>query len=488
MKLTYPVKYLQSAMGDTLDRCGERDDKVNKRTEAEICDCFERYVCGDEDDEECDVFKIGEGDVLYCYDGKKYEKIDDVQLQVLIKKAMEKLNVGIVYQKNSAKMIKEQCIQRLQTEDRCKYAPDRRYVVFKNCVLDVLTGNVLEPSIKYKTDIVLNFEYKAGGVSALWDRVIKETIPDDGMRSAFQQFCGAFLADRNKFKIEYMCLMIGTGRNGKSLICKAIADMFGDELVSAYSPEQLFKSSQAMYNLADINGKIANYADDVSNKDISGGDFKQFISGAKFQARHPYGRPFTVTKVPLMLVNCNEIPMTTDDTNGYYRRLLPIICPNQIADEDVDVQLPSKLATDESRCAIFNWLYEGYRKIVANNGKIEVCDTIKEISNDIKEDSNSARRWIREEGFIKVEGVDKFDDRWKSMKEWIALYIDYCHNYSEQPKSGKSVAKLFKDLGFVSEKRRDGIWYCIGRKGVDDIGVSASGASVENYDDEKLPF
>lgn len=73
------------------------------------------------------------------------------------------------------------------------------------------------------------------------------------------------------------------------------------------------------------------------------------------------------------------------------------------------------------------------------------------------------------------------------MKEWMAMYIDYCRDYSEQAKSAKSVAKLFKDLSFVSEKRRDGVWYCIGRKGVDDIGASAS-VSVENYDDEQLPF
>lgn len=483
MKLDYAVNYLYGAMKDTLCRCGERDDKVNKRTEAEICDYFERYVCGQEGDKDSDIFKIAEGDIIYCYDGRKYEKIDDVQMRVLFKKVMERMEVGVVYQKNSAKMIQEQCEQRLQTEERCAYKPDRRYVVFKNCVLDVLTGKVFEPSIKYKTDIILDFEYKEDGKSALWDRVVRETIPDDGMRSAFQQFCGAFLADRNRFKIEYMCLMIGTGRNGKSLVCKAIADMFGDGLVSSYSPEQLFKSSQAMYNLADINGKIANYADDVSNKDISGGDFKQFISGAKFQARHPYGRPFVVTKVPLMLVNCNEIPMSTDDTNGYYRRLLPIVCPNQIADEDVDVELPNKLATEENRCAIFNWLYEGYLKVVANNGKIDMCDTIKEISNDIKEDSNSARRWVRESGFVKVEPEGQFDPRWKSLKEWMALYMEYCRSFSEQPKSAKSVAKLFKDLGFDMRRSRDGMWYCIGQK--DEVQVVGEKFEVDN---ENLPF
>ena len=81
-------------------------------------------------------------------------------------------------------------------------------MVFKNGVLDVERKGFYEHNIKYKTDIVLNFNYMSSERSALWDRVIQQTVPDDGMRSAMQQFCGAMLADRKKFKIEYM-LMIG---------------------------------------------------------------------------------------------------------------------------------------------------------------------------------------------------------------------------------------------------------------------------------------
>lgn len=487
MNSEFAIKYLSEMMGDSLSGYGERDDKVNKRVEAEICDQFERYVCGEEGDEDVDLFKMAEGDVPYCFDGRKFERIDKEILQSIVKRSMARMGVGIVYQKNSAKMITEQCLLRLETDDRCKYEPNRRYVVFKNCVFDTITGEVKEPGVKYKTDIVLNFEYKASAKSGVWDRVIRDTIPDDGMRNAFQQFCGAFLADRSKYKIEYMCLMVGTGRNGKSLVCKAIADMFGDGLISSYSPEQLFRSSQASYNLADINGKLANYADDVSNKDVSGGDFKQFVSGAKFQARHIYGRPFVVNKVPLMLVCCNEIPMSTDDTNGYYRRLLPIICPNQIADEDVDVELPNKLAKAEVKAAIFNWLYEGYQKVVENNGKIEVSDTIREINKEIREDSNSARRWIREECFVAVEPNGKNDINWKSMRSWMAEYQEYCKGFSEAPKSVKSVSKLFQELGFKSERRSDGIWYCIGRKVLGDAGPVAIADSKEEVEEE-LPF
>lgn len=470
MKYDVLVDYLVETAGDSIRGVGAGDEKVNKRKEAELCDAFERYVCGVEGDEGNDFFKVAEGDVLYIYNGKYYEKQrDEMQLHAIVKRVMDRLGIGIVYRRNSHEKIANECWQGLMTDERCVFRPDRRYIVFTNGVLDVTTGVLAPHDIKFETDVVLDIKYRKGFHTAIWDKLIEETIPDGGMRGAFQQFCGAFLADRTRYKIEYICLMVGTGRNGKSVVCQAIADVFGRDLISNYSPEQLFRGQQSMYNLADINGKLGNYADDVSNKDFSGGEFKQFTSGARFMARHIYGRPFVVTKVPLMMCCVNEIPPTTDDTNGYYRRLLPIVCPNQVADADVDIELPNKLATEEVRSSIFNWILEGYRSLVEASGKIAISESIKTMKANIKEDSNSARRWMRESGFISVVPAGPSDVRWKSLKELMSNYISYCKDYSEMPKTAKAVSKLFKEMGCAMEKRRDTTWYCVGVEGVDNI-------------------
>lgn len=463
-------------LGVEINGKGVGDSKVDKLKEAEICDAFDSYICGKPDDEGCDFFKVADGDVRYMFNGKWYEKIDDVRMKFIVKEVMRKVNVGIVYIRNSAEKVAKECFESLLSCDWCKFNVDRRYVVFKNCVLDTDTGKVYCHDIKYKTDIVLDFSYNKIARSALWDRIIQQTIPDTGMRGAMQQFCGAMLADRMKFKIEYMLMLVGGGRNGKSVVTDAIAGVFGDNLVSSYSPTQLFgDSSHSLYNLADINGKLANICDDLKNKDFSGGEFKQFISGHKFQARHIYGRPFVVTKIPLMVCCMNEIPPTTDDTMGHYRRLLPVLCPNQVSEKDVDYELPIKLATDESKAAIFNWIHEGYKVFVANKGRIDVSDSIKMIRDDIKADANSARRWIKERGMVPLNGMPVDSMSWKPFKELINDYSQYCREYSEVPKTPKAVGLVLKDLGFQMEKRRGSPWYCIGYA---DAAVPAS-ASAE---------
>ena len=464
MKYDYIIDYLCDTVGPSIQGAGSSDERVNKRTESGMALAFRRYICGLDGDDGCDFFKMDDDDQLYVFNGRHYEVVKEEILQEIIMETMSRSEVGIVYQANSAKSIKDLCLNKLKTDDRCKFEADRRYVCFNNGVFDTRSGKLLDFSVKYKTDIVLDFNYIAEARSALWDKVLAQTVPDESMRETFHQFCGCFLAKRTDYKIEYICFVVGEGQNGKSIICKAVINMLGRSVASSYSPEQLFKSgNQAEYHLADVNGKIVNYCDDVSKKDFSGGDFKAFVSGGEFTGRHPYSRrPTKVTKVPLMLCCANGMPPTTDDTDGYFRRFLVIVAPNQIDERDKDVTLEAKLQADDVKAAIFNWMYRGYRSFVENGGKIDIASSVKDVIEEMKNTSNSLRRWISEFNYGKVEPDSPQDPRWKSLKEWCQEYISYCNDFGETPKNKNAVTEMFKKMGLSKVRRSDGMWYCMG--------------------------
>ena len=482
----YIIDYLSNTVGHCIPNNGEFDNKVNKLVEAQIGEMFEQFITGNDGDKVERIILVAESGEPYAFNGKFFEAITPETLQYAIKRVMADANVGQVYRFNSHKKISDECLLALMQEPECTFDPDRRYAVFNNLVLDIETGKFLEHDAKYKTDMVFDFDYDPNVVSALWDKFMAETVQDEGMRKAFQMFCGAFLANRKKFKIEHICLLVGTGQNGKSVMADAIVNIFDEKLRSVYSPEQLFKSSQKEYYLADIDGKIVNFCDDIDNKDFSGGDFKSFTSGAQFAGRHAYSRrPMKVKRVPLMMCNVNDIPPTTDDSDGYYRRLLPIVCPNVITEENKDTSLPVKLATDEAKQAIFNWIMEGYKMLVANGGKISVSDSIKNVKENIKNESNSVRRWITEKGLIAVTPEGKMDGRWKSLNEWMGLYMEYCKGYSEAPSTSKKVAKTFEAMKFAKERRTDGVWFCIGKKGDEYV---AERVEMNIQEDDSVPF
>lgn len=494
MDYSYIIDYLTQTVGPSIQDLGDHDSRVNKYTEALMAEAFRRYMCGEEGDEGNGFFKADEIGAVHVFNGQFFETVSEIRLLGIIRDVMRRCNVGLVYRMDSADRIRKFVMESLQHEKRCQFVPNRRYVVFKNCVLDLDTGKIHAHDYKYCTDIILNFSYAKDAKSALWDKVLAQTVPDEGMRTAFQQFCGAFLINRASHKFEYICFVVGEGQNGKSVICKAIVNMFKNEdengqrvtnCITTFTPEQLFKSAQMDYHMAEVQGKIMNYCDDVSDKDFSGGDFKAFVSGGEFTGRSPYSREMMkVTKVPIMLCCANKIPPTTDDSDGYFRRFLIINCPNKVADKDRDTQLESKLQADDVRAAIFNWMLEGRKALMQNDCKIAMSQSVMDMRADMKADSNSARRWIREFGLK----AGYKEGEWKSLKEWMAVYQQYCKDYGESPKTAKGVSKVFDDLGFPKKRTGTGTWYCIA---YDEPGVSIAedlSGDLEVGSLPKLPF
>lgn len=491
VKYQHIIDYLCQTAGPSIQNQGLTDERVNKRTEAGICKAFRRYICGVDGDEGCDFFKVDQDGMLYVFNGRHFEVMLEETLLEIIIEVMELCDVGIVYQTGSAKIVRDYCLNRLKGDERCEFVPNRQYVCFENGVFDLGTMKLRDFDVKYKTDIVLDFEYREGAVSALWDKVLGQTVPDETMRTTFQQYCGCFLARREEYKIEYITFVVGEGQNGKSIICKAVVNMLGPAVASSYSPEQLFKSSQMEYHLADVNGKIVNYCDEVSNKDFSGGDFKQFVSGGAFTGRHPYSkRPTKVDKIPLMLCCANAIPPTTDDTEGYFRRFLIILAPNHIDDRDKDPMLEMKLQAPDVKAAIFNWMLEGYKMFIANGGKIELSSSVKEVVDEMKRNANSLRRWIDAHGYYAAEPTSEYGDGWKSLKEWMTDYIRYCNDWNETPKNKKAFTEMFKKMGCACKRRSDGYWYYLATRSIEEEKVASEPESVDDGDDldETLPF
>ena len=491
MKYEHIIDYLVSTAGPSIERTGLSDERVNKRNEAGMALALSRYICGVEGDEGCDYFKVNDDEQLFAFNGRYYELITKEVLLRIIVTVMDKCDVGIVYRTSSANFIRDYVIDMLRSDERCKLVADRRYICFNNGVYDLKDMRLKDFSLAYKTDIILDFDYCEGLQSALWDKVLAQTVPDADMRETFHQFCGCFLADRKEYKIEYITFVVGEGQNGKSIICKAVINMLGPAVASSYSPEQLFKSAQMEYHLADVNGKIVNYCDEVSNKDFSGGDFKQFVSGGAFTGRHPYSKkPTKVDKIPLMLCCANKIPPTTDDTEGYFRRFLIISAPNHIDERDKDPMLEMKLQAPDVKAAIFNWILAGYRSFIANNGKIDISGTVKDVIDEMKANSNSLRRWIDDMGYVAAEPDGPMAPGWKSLKEWVQLYVRYCQDWNETPKARSAVSAQFHRMGAVSARRSDGMWYYLENKPVEVKKAESSGADLPSFgpSEENLPF
>lgn len=484
MEAEYATWEIKGKKGNQLKNYGIRHGKRFPSSETMLLQLARNAICYGKDKL---LLSSEDGNALYCYNGAYFEAVEgktDKFVKELIRRVFRLFNIGIVYQTDVAYMIARECVETITSSDEYLYVPDRRYIAFTNGIFDVEQGKLKPFAVKYKPYISLDIPYGTakelyieydknfGGSretnpAKLWEWKIAEIIPNQDMREAFQMFCGSLLLDREKCKFEYCCYLIGSGANGKSVLASAIAGVFGEQYFSRFTPKQLFKDSDARVNIAALQGKICNLVGDLDGADFAGGDFKRFASGEKFQGRRNYKDPIQVVAPPLLCCT-NNMPETSDDSWGHHRRQLPIYTTrHQFTEEDKDPYLTQKLITPESRAWIFTWIYDGFRMIVRNNGNIKLGEDVVKAMEELRDDSNSCRRWFKDLGYEVISDPDKKDPNWRSVKTLYAEYLSYAEEcgYSNPVKRHELTAML-RSKGAVSDRRSQGYCFCL-RKTVD---------------------
>ena len=453
MNLSPIISYLDAYICDpTMRTAGRTDERLNAMTEANISKLFqEAFLDG--------YFYLTEDFYVMSYNGKRYEKLDKDYIKLVVKTTMAQIGIGIVYCENSPEKIAKSVLLSLLKKEFFQH--DKRYITFNNCVLEVSTGKQLAHDPKYMSRVVMDFDYLPNMRFPRWEQFLDEVLPNLEIRLNLQEFCGALLLDRRSYKFEFAAYCTGNGNNGKSVFWGAVQNMLGDANSSSFSPTQLFVSSDKQYNRATADGKIVNVCDDASKENFSGGDYKAYVSNGEMMARDPYGKPFKVRNAPLLVMCLNEMPITTDDSFGHERRqfIFPFECT--IAPDKVDIMLPSTLNCVESMQAIFNWIYEGAQRMIANKGKFTVNESMAKAKLDAKLDSNSALRWIRDNGYTVVSKDEATPSDWQSVAMLHQSYVEACNKAKVPPIALDRFSKILSNNGFVKFRKGVGMGFYI---------------------------
>lgn len=481
----------------SLRGLGKRGKGYQPWIEAVLMDLFERFICLSEDRQ---VLVGEDGVTLYAYNGAYYEQIGikaDKFVLELAKRTMRLLDIGLAYVQNCPDKIARSVVNTLTSSEEYLYKPDKRYVAFRNCVFDLRDGKPKVFNIRYKPAIVLDMEYMdekecykagadkygmGGNPCRLWDSKLTGKnnghlpgiIPNPEVLDAFQQWCGSLLVDPEVYQKEYVLYLVGPGANGKTLLAKSISAVFGRQYFSHFTPRQLFKDSDRGANIAALRGKICNLVDDLSSDaKIDDGDYKRFASGQPFEARVPYEKRPIQVYAPPMLCCTNEMPEQRDNSRGNERRQLILHTTTySFMGEEQDPELANKFATPEGRMWIFLWLYKGYRKVMANNGRIKLGQTVVDAMKQVMERSNSLRRWYDEHRYVAVKDPLRKDLRWRSLKSLYVEYEEFTQEEGSDTRKRIELSAMLRQRGFSEEdgnfrRMSTGVEYCIGRIGID---------------------
>lgn len=243
------------------------------------------------------------------------------------------------------------------------------WITLANCAvnLDALDTQPHQSDHYATFALDVDFNPDAGHKCDRWLAFLDETIQTPAAIAQVQEFCGWCFTRDTRFA---KCLLLyGPGADGKSVLIKTIRKLIGPDNCSAVSfaglEDQFLRSS--LYN------KLLNISTEVGSRALESPYFKAVVSGDPIDAAFKHKNSFSFTPCCKLIFAANKLPRILDNSDGFFRRLLPISFKRQFFenDPDHDPDLEAKLETELS--GIFEWAIVGLHRLWRQK-KFTQCD------------------------------------------------------------------------------------------------------------------
>lgn len=205
----------------------------------------------------------------------------------------------------------------------------------------------------------------------------------------------------------------GKGSNGKSKIIEVLEALLGKD---GYYSGSLSDLETNKFIIGALNGKLLFVEDDLkAGSRLPDGALKK-ISESKFiSGEEKYKNPTNFICRVMPLISCNNLPSTTDLSEGLKRRLIVVNFNHEFKGDDVDLHLFSRIIRNEL-AGVLNFALYGWRKFCENGQKfIQSRDMIK-AKNEFLAQSNPLLTFIEDEclknHYVPLDGFYKAYTQW----------------------------------------------------------------------------
>lgn len=269
-----------------------------------------------------------------------------------------------------------------------------------------------------------------------WLQFLGETIQTPAAIMQAQEFAGYCLSRETRYN---KCLfLLGPGADGKSTFLKILRKLVGEQNCAAVA----FCDMEDQFYRSALHNKLLNISTEVGSAAMESMYFKAITSGDTISAAFKNKTPFEFTPFCKLAFSANKLPRVKDNSDGFFRRVLPISFKRQFFGTDDDKWLESKLEAELS--GIFQWALAGLYRLRQQNG-FTWCDETDDLLMDYKRENNPVLCFVEDECVIGERCEVVKDGLYKS-------YADYCKRsgYREYSK-----VHFFKELAIVRKGLRE---------------------------------
>lgn len=271
----------------------------------------------------------------------------------------------------------------------------------KNCAFNIETNQSLAyaPELFLQHKITANYDANAYDVNV--DNFLNNiTLNNKDLRKLIEEMIGYCLYRNVRYQKCF--ILSGGGSNGKSTLLDMIIAFLGTNNTSALS----LKNLQDKFKIAQIKDKLANINDDVSNERITDTElFKKLVVGGEFEAEQKNKNPFKMRNFAKIILSANEIPKSSDKSEGYFRRFIFIPLKAKFTSDmpTYDPNILDKITTDNAKSYLLNLAIAGLKRLKSNGRFTETEETKKEFT-EYKEDCDPLFAFFNEYDMKSIVG------------------------------------------------------------------------------------
>jgi putative DNA primase/helicase len=224
-----------------------------------------------------------------------------------------------------------------------------------------------------------------------------------------------------EFPYHRWLLLNGSGRNGKGVTTNLISELLGVKNVSSETLHRLLENRFASGNLY---GKMANIDADLSSQGLKQTGLLKKITGAdEIPGEFKFKPAFFFRNHAKLIFSANTMPITPDETDAFFARLLIINFPSQFLGDKANPNLIEELTTEKEMSALLGLVVRRLPRVLKDGISYTASHTIEDnylryirSSNPIRYFSETALRVDNDVNAYVTktdmyEAYDKFSDK-----------------------------------------------------------------------------
>lgn len=257
------------------------------------------------------------------------------------------------------------------------------------------------------------FDPDSSGTCESWLRFLDANVQTAEPIAQLQEFAGYCLTRETRF--EKCLLLLGDGSDGKSTFLGILRAMVGEENCSAVA----FQDLEDQFRRASLYNKLLNISTEVGSQALETPVFKAVVTGDPIQASFKHKDGFEFSPFCKLAFAANKLPRVLDNTDGFFRRMLPVRFKRQYleGDPERDNHLRDKLLAELSE--IFAWALVGLHRLWAQ-GRFTGSQETMDILMDYRRLNNPVQAFVEDACEIKEGARADKDSLYDSYRKYCS--------------------------------------------------------------------